>query len=225
LAAGDALLTPVQSPETMGYDLEARAAGRVVGDVEDRAAAEEHFRAARDTYARAALLRGVAVADLRLAWLHRLSGQAEEAVSLSRKVAEQFGTAGDRAGRVLALTHLVLAELAAGRLSASRPGPVEEIAGWGAGSGSHSFAVDCVGILHTEACALADSGSVEVALVAFDLARRLQRALGERKGEALLVSHLGQLYGRLNSRGATIATTEEAVTEAMAAHGGFRGVQ
>jgi hypothetical protein len=210
LCVGDALLTPRQSPETLGYDLEARNAGRSIGNDLERLAAEEFYRAAHDTFAQAGSERGQAAVNLRLAWLHRLSGHPGEAAKLSGAAAEKFAAAGDGAGRVLALTHHLLARLETGQVSATRPGPVSEIAGWATGPGSRSYAAGCAGIVHAEACGLRDSGEVERALAAFDFARRLQRATGDWLGEQLLVGDLGELYARLNSRGATIATAEEA---------------
>ena len=221
LAAGDALLTPLQSPEALGFDLEDRSSAPVLGDQSQRAEAARYYQAARAAFDRADAPRGVAAADLRLAWLHRLDGDPDAAAELLRATADRFGQAGDGAGRVLAVTHLVVTEIAAGRLAASRPGPVEEIVGWARGPGSHSYAVGCAGIVHAAACTLRDQGAVEAGLAAFDLARRLLRALGDADAELRLIGDLGELYGRLNSRGATISTLEEAIAAAMAPHGGL----
>lgn len=221
LAVGDGLVAPLQSPETLGYDLGDRTAGRVVGDAAQRSTASDFFRAARATFEQARLPRGVAAADLRVAWLARLNDQPDEAASLLRDAADRFGRAGDGAGRALALIHLVLAELQAGRLSFSRPGPVDDIAGWATGSGSRGFATGCAAIVHAEAVRLGNGHRVEEALAAFDFARRLQRAVGDVEGEQLLIGHLSELYRHLNSRGATIATAEEAIAAVMAECGGF----
>jgi CHAT domain-containing protein len=221
LAAGDALLTPLSSPEALGFDLEDRNSAQVLGDPSQRAEAARYYHAARAEFDRAGAQRGVAAVDLRLAWLHGLDGDPDAAAELLGATADRFGQAGDGAGRVLALTHLVVTEIAAGRSAASRPGPVAEIAGWARGPGSRSYALGCAGIVHATACTLRDQGAVEAALAAFDLARRLLRALGDADGELRLIGDLGELYTRLNSRGATISTLEEAIGAATAPHGGL----
>jgi CHAT domain-containing protein len=220
-AEGDALLAPRHSVETLGLDLDERATPAVIGSTADRELAAEHYRAARQAFVDAAAPRGVAAVALRLAWLARLTGDHHAARTLLEAAIGGFADAGDGAGRMLALTHLAVADLAAGRLSATRPGPAVDLVGWAAGPGSRSFALGCAGLVHATACAFRDAGAVEPALAAFDLARRSIRALGDRGAEIALISDLGELYARLNSRGATIATAEDAVADMMAPYGGF----
>ena len=93
LAVGDALLTPLQSPEALGFDLEDRNSAPVLGDQSQRAEAARHYQAARAAFDREDAPRGIAAVDLRLAWLHRLDGDPDAAAELLRATAERFGQA------------------------------------------------------------------------------------------------------------------------------------
>ncbi|WP_037268624.1 CHAT domain-containing protein [Kibdelosporangium aridum] len=219
LIAGDALLTPLQSPETCGFDLAARSQQAVLGDAAARTEAEGLYRVARAAFQTAQAPRGVAAVDLRLGWLCRLDGRPDTAQEMITAAAEGFHQAGDDAGHILAVTHLAVADLMAGRLSPTRPGPVAQVSGWATGDGSRSYALGCAGIVHCCGNALRDQGDIEAALAAFDLSRRLHAALGDRFGEQAVIGDLAELYARLNTRGATITTLEEAIAEQTAATG------
>ncbi|SFR28101.1 CHAT domain-containing protein [Lentzea waywayandensis] len=223
LAAGDAALTPLQSPETLGFDLAARGDAAVLGDARARAQVLDHYRNARAAFVAARSPRGVASTDLRLAWLHRLDGRPDAARETLEAAAEGFRAAADGAGHVLALTHLAVAGLSDERPSPDQPDLVAHATAWVTGGGSRSFALGCAGIVHCAANAFHDAGDVEASLAAYELSRRLVRALGDPDAELTVISDLGELYARLNSRGATIATIEETLVERMAPHDGLSG--
>ena len=220
LALGDALLAPLQSPETQGFDLEARGEPPRIGDAAARAKAGQHYADALSTFESSSAPRGIAAVELRQAWLRQLDGDPTGAAAMLDTAADRFRSAGDGAGWALAKTHLVLAEIRAGRLAVTRPGPTRELASWGTGPGSRSFALGCAGIVHAVALDLRRAGEIESALAAFDLARRMCLALDDSQGALRVAGDLSELYKVLNSSGATIATLEEAITAALARHGG-----
>ena len=216
LAVGDALAAPLQSPETLGFDLEFRDVPAVVGDLAARAEAMQRFTEARAAYRRAGSPGGMAAADLRLAWLQRLADDDAAGVASCRRAVAGFTDAGDPVGLALALTHLAVADLSAGRLSAARAAAdAAALVPWAMANGSRSYVVGCAAIVHATACSFRRDGRVEPALAAFDLACRIRRGVADHRGEWMVLDDLADLHDRLNSRGVSIVLCEEALERAL----------
>ena len=221
LFRGDRQLCPLQSPETLGFDLEAPTAAP---DRPDRAARREAaaaYRAALDLYQDAGANRGLGAVALRLAQLARHDADHDGAGRWATQAVDAFTAAGDGAGRTLALTHAAVAALDAGSVVRARLLPVDQIAEWAANLGSQSYAIGCARIVHAWACWAADRGRIDVSLGGFDLATAMTRRLpgaGEFTVDA--AEDASHLYARLNSRGVTIAVCEEALAELLASQGG-----
>jgi len=152
LIEGDWYATPQSCPEALGFDLPARQ--RPNTSPRDLRRAQECYAAGAAYAAGLPLPRLHAALDLRWATLAWLTGNHEERRRRLLAAHDLYGRAGDAAGFHLSAVHLVIADLAEGRLyrhvlalgSGWRPpehGPIADLLAWTRTDGSSAW---CAGL-------------------------------------------------------------------------------
>jgi hypothetical protein len=91
--------------------------------------------------------------------LQRLAGDDAAAVECCHAAVSGFTAAADPVGLALALTHLAVADLSAGRLAAARAAAeATALVPWATAHGSRSYVVGCAAIVHAAACSFRRDG-------------------------------------------------------------------
>lgn len=189
LVEGDRYATPGSSPEALGFDL-------IVAGASPSLAARRDLARAASAYDRAAeLLAAIdeprALGSLALrraahAWLSGQYGAQQELIAVANNA---FAAAGDAAALRLMTAHALLADIALGRVAATRRdagtgfdlhprGPIAELLHWGQHDGSVGWISGLGGLFHRAAERWAADGDYERAAVAYELAIPLVPASG-----------------------------------------------
>ena len=120
----------------------------------------------------------------------------------------------------LADTHATLAAIAAGRLSAARPGPAAGIQQWVTTVGSGSYGRGLGRLVHAAGHAWRVGGDIERARVTLTLAADLATALASGFTQREVLTELGDLFQAINSVGPAIASYQRALSNRLAEVGG-----
>lgn len=182
----------------------------------DHAAAEAAYEQAHTAFAAAGHVRGLATVALRRATLRGAAGDHAAAVVLADDAAEQARVSGDEVLGHTAAVHGLLARIGAGHPTLVLDVP-EQVAGWGAGPGSFSYAWG-LGLLLNRVGRrwLTRHADAERAVTCHALARRLFAALGAGTQADQALADAAVVHGAL---GASL----EAATEFDQALEGHRG--
>ena len=212
LVEADWLITPATFTETLGFDLEDLNYARPVPAAEAAEGARGRYREARALFRAARAVRGEAAAELREAYLDSLAGRPGRAERRLRAAARRCRQSGDGAMAHLADTHATLAAIAAGRLSASRPGPAAGIEQWVNTVGSGSYGRGLGRLVHAAGHAWRVAGDIERARVTLTLAADLASGFTQRE----VLTELGDLFQAINSVGPAIASYQRALSGRLA---------
>ncbi|WP_261569934.1 CHAT domain-containing protein [Frankia gtarii] len=221
LLIGDGLVTPGSSPEVLGLDLGELGHTPAPVPPEDRADAESSYRTALHLCTEVNAPRGIAAAALRRAYLRRLAGDDAQASALAAAAANQFAAAGDSAGFHLAVLHRVLADVAAGQLSATGPPVAAEIVRWATTVGSPSYAAGLARVARGVGRRWRTAGDVERARVTLTLANDITTGLDDPVESRSALADLADLYVSINSRRPAIVTFELAINRRLPEVGGW----
>ena len=220
LVEADWLITPATFPETLGFDLEDLDYAPPVPTTETINGARNQYRKARALFRAARAVRGEAAAQLREGYLDGLAGRADRGERKLRTAARLCRQAGDGAMAHLAEIHAALAAIAAGRLSAARPGPASGIEQWVATVGSGSYGRGLGRLVHAAGHAWRVGGDIERARVTLTLAADLATALASGFTQREVLTELGDLFQAINSVGPAIASYQHALSGRLAEVGG-----
>jgi CHAT domain-containing protein len=230
LLEGDWHATPGSWPEALGFDLWTFPGPSPFASLRDLARASDAYDRAEawidaDTAPR--LRAALAVRRGALAWL---SGDHAAQEPFLRAAEADFLAAGDGAGRWLSVVHRLLADVALGRIAATRRaagtgfdleprGPVAELRRWGEQDGSASWTTGLGRILQRAADAWAGQDDYERATLAYELAVPLVPASGAEApaGIILRLAGLDRRYGlgvRALTRSRAAVSTLRPVTDA-----------
>jgi CHAT domain-containing protein len=197
LVEGDWYATPGSSPEALGFDL--------IGPVASPYAARRDLARAAAAYDRAAELlvgvdepRALGALALRRAALAWLSGDNAAQRELIVEAADAFGSAGDAAALRLTTVHALLADIALGRVAATRRdagtgfdleprGAIADLLRWGQHEGSVGWISGLGSLFHLAAKRWATDGDYERAAVAYELAIPLVPAGGASTPERVVL--------------------------------------
>jgi CHAT domain-containing protein len=184
LLEGDWLATPGSSPEALGLDLAPQPGPSPMVSSRDLDHAHACYEAA------ASLASGLpypamhAAIDLRFAALGWLADDHPTHRARAQSALARSHQAGDSAGRLLAMTHLFLADLADGDIarhalelgSGLMPpvaGPISEMINWAKSDGSHAWTVGLGRLLQAAAKAWANANEMRRAQLAYLAALQL----------------------------------------------------
>ena len=202
LVEGDWYATPGSSPEALGFDLAYWGAPSPLASQRDLARAASAYDRAAELLAvdEPRALGALAVRRAALAWL---AGDHAAHRELTAEAADAFGAAGDAAALRLARAHALLADIALGRVAATRRdagtgfdleprGPIAELLDWGRRNGSVGWTTGLGRLFQRAAKRWAAEGDYERAAVAYELAIPLVPASGF-EGPDQVVSELATL--------------------------------
>jgi CHAT domain-containing protein len=189
LVEGDRYATPGSSPEALGFDLIVAGASPSLAARRDLARAASAYDRAAEILAAVDEPRALGALALRRAALAWLSGQYAAQQELIAEAANAFAAAGDAAALRLMTAHALLADIALGRVAATRRdagtgfdlqprGPIAELLNWGQHDGSVGWISGLGSLFHLAAEHWAAGGDYERAAVAYELAIPLVPASG-----------------------------------------------
>jgi hypothetical protein len=223
LVEADWLIAPATSIETLGFDLNDFSYAPPVPSAEVVDRARNQHREARALFRAAHAVRGEAATQLRESYLESLAGHPVRGERRLRAAAQLFRQAGDGSAARLADVHAALAAVAAGRLSAARPGPAADIVQWANSVGSASYGRGLGRLVHAVGHAWRVNGDIERARVTLMLAAGLATALSSAFTQREVLSELGHLFRAINSIGPAIASYQRTLSDRLGDVGGADG--
>jgi CHAT domain-containing protein len=200
LVEGDWYATPGSCPEALGFDLATQTIPSPFLDRRDLARAAAAYERAADSLAGVEEPRAHGALALRRAALAWLAGDHVAQKELLASATASFEAAGDAAFVRLTAVHGLLADIALGRIAATRSeagtrfdlrarGPIEEVLRWGESDGSVGWTTG-LGRLFQRAAARWDAdGDYERAAVAYELAAPLVPASGAESPASVVLEH------------------------------------
>jgi CHAT domain-containing protein len=197
LVEGDWYATPGSSPEALGFDLPAYSAPSPFGARRDLARAASAYDQAAELLVGVAEPRALGALAVRRAALAWFSGDHAAQRELIAEAADAFGAAGDAAALRLTTAHALLADIALGRVAATRRdagtgldleprGPIADVLRWGQHEGSVAWTTGLGRLFQRAAERWAANGDYERAAVAYELAIPLVPASGAFSPETVV---------------------------------------
>jgi CHAT domain-containing protein len=198
LVEGDWYATPGSSPEALGFDLAPSGSATPLASRRDLARAASAYDRAGGLLVGIDEPRALGALAVRRGALAWLSGDYAAHKAFSSEAAHAFGEAGDAAAVRLTTAHALLADIAAGRVAATRRdagtgfdleprGPIAEVLRWGQHEGSVGWVSGLGRLFHRAAEGWATDGDYERAAVAYELAIPLVPASGAEAPESVVL--------------------------------------
>jgi CHAT domain-containing protein len=229
LVEGDWYATPGSWPEALGFDLWTYNAPSPFAALRDLGRAAEAYDAAEEWIPSDAAPRLRAALALRRATLAWISGDHAAQQAFLRAAEDEYAAAGDAAGRWLTVIHGLLADVALGRIAATRRdagtgfdlearGPIAALRRWGERDGSVSWTSGLGRILQRAADAWGEQEDYARAEVAYEMAAPLTPVSGAESSAAIML-RLAELDSRnglgvraFTRRRSSVATLPPAVS-------------